>query len=503
MRRARARARRRARRARPRSRRRGGGDERVPRHPGVHPRARAVGGRARARPRRSTCSSCPGGRSVVGGARRAGDLARRARLVRRRGSARPVAAGRDDHALRVLPRRLDRPDAAQAFQPLLGCIPLQGGGGRSTVSARRRSPPGPPLEYRSRDRRRSARAHVQFAQRRVPQARQLVGALARARVPRRSSRRRSRTRRSCERSTAVRRQEGRRDRVVERRRSRPTRTRSSRSARSARRDASPRRGSCSRSLVVPLALAFALVARPPARALRGRVHEPRRCSRRCVERAARVAALGAARALPARARARGGGARAAAREACRCRRTSATVVLLVDVSGSMRANDVEADAARRGAARRCARSPTRLPKRFKVGLVSFSTEPGPARRSPTTDRHAVHEGIDLSRRRRARRSATGSASRCRSCKHARRRTRRRRKDGKVPGAIVLLSDGAQNRGVADAAAGRRRARATRASASSRSRSARTTERSAGRSAFGFGGGAVRRHGDVPRARPTR
>jgi hypothetical protein len=32
---------------------------------------------------------------------------------------------------------------------LLGCVPLQGGGGRSTVSAYV-SPPGPSLEYRSR-----------------------------------------------------------------------------------------------------------------------------------------------------------------------------------------------------------------------------------------------------------------------------------------------------------------------------------------------------------------
>jgi hypothetical protein len=38
---------------------------------------------------------------------------------------------------------------AQFFQPLLGCVPPQGGGGRSTVSARV-SPPGPALELRSR-----------------------------------------------------------------------------------------------------------------------------------------------------------------------------------------------------------------------------------------------------------------------------------------------------------------------------------------------------------------
>jgi hypothetical protein len=38
---------------------------------------------------------------------------------------------------------------SQVFQPLLGCIPTQGGGGRSTVSARV-VPVGQPVEYRSR-----------------------------------------------------------------------------------------------------------------------------------------------------------------------------------------------------------------------------------------------------------------------------------------------------------------------------------------------------------------
>ncbi len=36
----------------------------------------------------------------------------------------------------------------ETFQPLLGCIPVQGGGGRSTVSARV-TPPGPNLDVRS------------------------------------------------------------------------------------------------------------------------------------------------------------------------------------------------------------------------------------------------------------------------------------------------------------------------------------------------------------------
>ena len=37
----------------------------------------------------------------------------------------------------------------QVFQPLLGCVPLAGGGGRSTVSAKV-TPPGQSPEYRSR-----------------------------------------------------------------------------------------------------------------------------------------------------------------------------------------------------------------------------------------------------------------------------------------------------------------------------------------------------------------
>jgi hypothetical protein len=91
--------------------------------------------------------TCPGGRSVVGGL----DAQVTSRDVRVSFDGRlsaPVQPGSTTtryalfHAVSLSGR-------VQAFQPLLGCVPLQGGGGRSTVSAYV-SPPGPSLEYRSR-----------------------------------------------------------------------------------------------------------------------------------------------------------------------------------------------------------------------------------------------------------------------------------------------------------------------------------------------------------------
>ena len=91
--------------------------------------------------------SCPGGRSVVGGT----DAQVTSRAVHVGFDARlgaPVQPGvtttRD-----AFFRAWSTSPPAQMFQPRLGCIPVQGGGGRSTVSARV-SPPGPSLEDRSR-----------------------------------------------------------------------------------------------------------------------------------------------------------------------------------------------------------------------------------------------------------------------------------------------------------------------------------------------------------------
>src|SRR3954452_14671324 len=121
----------------------------------------------------------------------------------------------------------------------------------------------------------------------------------------------------------------------------------------------------------------------------------------------------------------------------------ATVVLLVDVSGSMRASDVKPT--RLGAAQSAMGTfADKVPKNVKVGLVSFSTGPN-LLVVPTTDRTLLHEGIDLLAPEAGTaigdglqlavqtvRQAVGSAP--------------KGKDGKIPGAIVLLSDGAQTRG---------------------------------------------------------
>ena len=86
---------------------------------------------------------------------------------------------------------------------------------------------------------------------------------------------------------------------------------------------------------------------------------------------------------------------------------NATVVLLVDVSGSMRATDVKPS--RLDAAVDAMRTfLDKLPKKFKVGLVAFSStaEVLSARRRPTARRSTAASAT--SRRRPAPRSATGS-----------------------------------------------------------------------------------------------
>jgi hypothetical protein len=90
--------------------------------------------------------SCPGGRSVVGGL----DAQVTSRDVRieflgRLGA--PVQPGVTTTRYALF-RAVSVSPKAQAFQPLLGCVPVQGGGGRSTVSAYV-SPPGQSLEYRA------------------------------------------------------------------------------------------------------------------------------------------------------------------------------------------------------------------------------------------------------------------------------------------------------------------------------------------------------------------
>ncbi len=122
----------------------------------------------------------------------------------------------------------------------------------------------------------------------------------------------------------------------------------------------------------------------------------------------------------------------------------ATVVLLVDVSGSMRASDVKPT--RLGAAQVAMTTFARkIPKGVKIGLVSFSTGPD-VLVTPTTDRGQLDEGIGLLSPESGTaigdalgvavqvvKAGTGNAP--------------RNKQGKIPGTIVLLSDGAQTRGT--------------------------------------------------------
>ena len=147
-------------------------DERVPRHPGVHPRARAVGGRAARAATASTCS-----RARAAGASSAVSTRRRPRAPcassfdGRLGA--PVQPGVTTTRYALF-RAVSTSPSAQAFQPLLGCVPTQGGGGRSTVSAARRDAAGPgarvPLAHR---RHRAGRGAVRAG--RVQADEQLVG----------------------------------------------------------------------------------------------------------------------------------------------------------------------------------------------------------------------------------------------------------------------------------------------------------------------------------------
>jgi len=125
---------------------------------------------------------------------------------------------------------------------------------------------------------------------------------------------------------------------------------------------------------------------------------------------------------------------------------NATVVLLVDTSGSMRAKDVEPT--RLDAAASAIRAfLDRLPPQFRAGLVEFSSV-SEVLAEPTSDRQAVRDavgylspdagtaigdGLDV-----ATRLITSTLSRDGVRANA---------DGKLPAAIVLLSDGSQNRGV--------------------------------------------------------
>ncbi len=124
----------------------------------------------------------------------------------------------------------------------------------------------------------------------------------------------------------------------------------------------------------------------------------------------------------------------------------ATIVLLVDVSGSMRANDVEPT--RLDAAVAAMRTfIDKLPSQVKVGLVAFSTEAQPLI-TPTTNRDLVRQAVGYLEPEAGTAIGDGLQTAVKMVETSLQKSGFVRKPGQpVPGAIVLLSDGAQNRGV--------------------------------------------------------
>jgi Ca-activated chloride channel homolog len=137
---------------------------------------------------------------------------------------------------------------------------------------------------------------------------------------------------------------------------------------------------------------------------------------------------------------------------------NATVVLLVDVSGSMQASDVEPT--RLDAAASAMRTfIDQLPKHARVGLVLFSTEPE-VLASPTTDHAFVRESLSYLTPEAGTAIGDGVAAAVKLVQRSLAERGVVRVPGKpVPAAIVLLSDGEQNQGYLQPLAAAARARA--------------------------------------------
>jgi Ca-activated chloride channel family protein len=123
----------------------------------------------------------------------------------------------------------------------------------------------------------------------------------------------------------------------------------------------------------------------------------------------------------------------------------ATIVLLVDVSGSMRADDVKPT--RLGAAQSAMFSfLDRVPSHVRVGLVEFSNSPQVIV-PPTTNRSIMREGVDLLEPESGTAIGDGLQDAVNTALNSVGHHAPRGKNGHIPAAIVLLSDGAQTRGV--------------------------------------------------------
>jgi Ca-activated chloride channel homolog len=134
----------------------------------------------------------------------------------------------------------------------------------------------------------------------------------------------------------------------------------------------------------------------------------------------------------------------------------ATVVLVVDVSVSMNAKDV-APTRLQAARSAIASFVDHVPGNVKVGLVAFADDPVVIT-PPTTDRQALRDGIALLRPGFG--TAIGDAvargvELVRSSTGETGATTTTPKQGKPKGAVVLLSDGTQTRGVLEPLEGAR------------------------------------------------
>jgi Ca-activated chloride channel family protein len=123
-----------------------------------------------------------------------------------------------------------------------------------------------------------------------------------------------------------------------------------------------------------------------------------------------------------------------------------TVIFLVDVSGSMSANDVEPT--RLDAAVTAMRTfLDRLPPKFKVGLVTFSSEPE-ILAPPTRDRQLIRDALSYLTPEAGTALGDGLHTAVRLAVTSLAKDGVQREPGKtLPAAIVLESDGAQNRGI--------------------------------------------------------
>jgi Ca-activated chloride channel homolog len=130
-----------------------------------------------------------------------------------------------------------------------------------------------------------------------------------------------------------------------------------------------------------------------------------------------------------------------------------TVVLTIDTSGSMLADDIKPTRLR--AAQAAIRTFLDVaPKQVQVGMVAFSTEPIVI--SPVTDdRHLLRSDLDFLEPGAG--TAIGDAL-AQSLQLARQAAPSRPGQKRPPAAIVLLSDGAQTRGFLEPLAAARRAR---------------------------------------------